>query len=145
MTELIAHLGPGDIDRDSARTMSARVKTAHTLTIDGLSAPITPNARDALTALLKAAAAGDHVSIVPSPDMLSTQQAADMLRVSRPTLVKMLEDGLLDYEQPGTHRRVPRVAVDAFLASRPERRRQGLDAMAAAGDFEGPDEVVATR
>jgi excisionase family DNA binding protein len=74
-----------------------------------------------------------------------TQQAANLLDVSRPTLVKLLESGLIPYEQPGVHRRVSRAALDEFLASRSERRRTGLEALAETFDPDVPDEYVRTR
>ena len=37
---------------------------------------------------------------------LTAQEAADFLGVSRPTMVKLLEDGKIPYEQPGRHRRI---------------------------------------
>jgi excisionase family DNA binding protein len=77
--------------------------------------------------------------------MLSTQEAADLLRVSRPTLVKMLDQALLPFEQPGVHRRVPRAAVEEFLASRRHRRRVALDALAETHEPDGPDRAVETR
>lgn len=83
--------------------------------------------------------------VVPAEEMLSTQQAADLLRVSRPTLVKMLEDGLLPFERPGTHRRVPWQAVQDFLHGRSRRRADALVEFADTQDPADTDEPVTTR
>jgi excisionase family DNA binding protein len=117
----------------------------HLLVIDGVEYPVSDRARDALVEILAALGDGERVQVVRLPEMLSTQEAADLLRVSRPTLVKLLEDGVLPYERPGTHRRVPRVAVTKFLETRRKRRRAGLMEMAQAYQPGGPDRTVATR
>lgn len=53
---------------------------------------------------------------------LSTQQAADLLGVSRPTLVKWLDTGVLPCRRLGSHRQVRREDVLAFRASDSTRR-----------------------
>lgn len=100
------------------------------LVLDGRCYQLDERARAALREAVNALTRGLSVEIRVMQDMLSTQEAADLLRVSRPTLVKMLEDGLIDFEQPGVHRRVSRSAVDAFIVKRGARRRVGLEAMA---------------
>jgi excisionase family DNA binding protein len=82
--------------------------------------------RDALVHVLAALRAGQAVAVGPFPTLLRTQQAADLLGVSRPTLIKMLEDGRLPYERPGDHRRIRLEDVLAYRASRRIQRQQGM-------------------
>lgn len=70
------------------------------------SAEVTGEVADALRAMVHALHHGEAVTLTPHEAMLSTQEAADLLGVSRPTLVRLLESGALPYSQPGTHRRV---------------------------------------
>ena len=58
--------------------------------------------RDVVIAL----AEGQAVTVLPHHTVLTAQQAADLLGVSRPTLVKLLDDGVLPFTQPARHRRV---------------------------------------
>lgn len=64
---------------------------------------------------------GLSVTISPTSQTLTTQQAADLLGISRPTLIKALDRGKLAYTRSGSHRRI---ALTDVLDYREERRRQ---------------------
>ena len=63
-------------------------------------------ALDLLFYILNNMAEGKSISLIPSDSEISTQQAADMLNVSRPHLVKLLEEGVIPYKKVGSHRRI---------------------------------------
>ena len=59
-----------------------------------------------LLTILSEISHGNPVSIMPYMTELTTQQAANFLNVSRPYLIKLLENGEISYQKVGTHRRV---------------------------------------
>lgn len=88
---------------------------------------------------------GLAVSILPQSKTLTTQQAADLLGISRPTLVKLLDEQKLPFERVGTHRRVLLVDVMAFRDRRRQERYDALEEMRSTLDDETPVEEILER
>ena len=86
-----------------------------------------------IEALLAVYAEGQSPSVLAPQDDLTTQEAADILGISRPTVVKMMNEGRLPFQKPGTHRRIRRDDLMAFRTSLQEDRRSALVELSALG------------
>jgi excisionase family DNA binding protein len=81
--------------------------------------------------ILDKLAAGQEVMVVSKDAELTTVQAADVLHVSRPFLIKLLEAGEIPFHKVGTHRRVRMVDVLDYKRTIDEAREAVLDQLVA--------------
>lgn len=96
---------------------------------DGTEIELRGELYEALREVVAALSQGLAISIVPHSKLLTTQQAADMLGVSRPTLVRLLEDGEIPFDRRGRHRRVRVADVVAYRERARVERRAALAEM----------------
>jgi excisionase family DNA binding protein len=86
---------------------------------DGASVEIPESMFDVLLRVAAAMKAGLAVTVAPHHLTLSTQEAADLLHISRTTLVRLLETGAIPFEKPSRHRKV---RLDDLLEYRKQQR-----------------------
>ena len=88
------------------------------------------NAARLLLEILVQMAEGTAVTLLPTQAELTTQQAAAILNVSRPFLVRLLEHGQIPYRKVGTHRRILLRDVIAYQEGTDTARVRSLDELA---------------
>jgi excisionase family DNA binding protein len=84
--------------------------------------------------ILGALAEGRGVQIIPKDMELTTQQAADLLNVSRPYLITLLESGQISFRKVGRHRRVTFEAIMEYRRRDDAERREAADNLAALSE-----------
>lgn len=117
---------------DALMAILSRLDAEPTTTLSGPNGErlvLPPEVFKVLRDVVEAMAHGQAVTIAPVHQRLTTQGAADLLGVSRPTLVKLLESGDIRFEQPGRHRRVRLADVLAYRERASAERRAALDRM----------------
>jgi excisionase family DNA binding protein len=102
-------------------------KTAQLIGPNGERTEIPESAFHALQLVVEGMSRGLTMTLVPHGHELTTQEAAEILHVSRPHLTKLLKDGVIPFHQVGTHRRVRIEDVLAYREQRAGRRREKLD------------------
>ncbi len=119
--------------RDRNRPLSIRVIEA------GQEEPLDlpAGAVSLLMDILEAMAAGRGISIIPENRELTTVQAAEILNVSRPFLIKLLTAGALPYRRVGKHRRILMEDVMAYKSRSDRAREAVLDQLAAEAQENG--------
>lgn len=117
--DFLAHL------RAAGRTTPATVPKL--VSSDGQTVEIPELMFAALAQVAEAMRAGLAVTVAPHHLTLSTQEAADLLQVSRTTLVRLLETGVIPFDKPNRHRKV---RLDDLLRYRDTQRHRAEQALA---------------
>jgi excisionase family DNA binding protein len=133
---------PGEVNAETAARALRRIKgylQAHPHDTSDIELLVEAGADDALVVprpvvelvahMLGQLAEGRGISVIPSQAELSTQQAADMLNVSRPYLIGLLESGKIRFRTVGRHRRV------RFEDLMEYKRHDDLERRSAADDL----------
>jgi excisionase family DNA binding protein len=96
---------------------------------ESISIPVT--AFRLLNSILAEMAKGNAVALIPVHAELSTQQAAQILNVSRPFLIEQLEKGVISYRKVGTHRRVMFKDLMEYKQTMDHNRLKSLEELSA--------------
>jgi len=130
---------------DLARFLESHSAPAALLGPDGEQIPLPLAAYEVLRQVVKAMEHGSSVSIEPIDKQLTTQQAAELLGVSRNTVVRLLDEHELPYERLGQsrHRRLRLQDVLAYRERKRADRRSRLDEMTRQAHEDGLYDVEA--
>ena len=99
--------------------------------------PLPREVGELLQQVLKAVASGSTVTVTTVPEEVTTSTAAAMLGISRPTLMKLVNNGEIPAHKVGTH---TRLRTDDVVAARRARRQRERAAFAALLELEGDEE-----
>ncbi|MEZ5042793.1 MAG: helix-turn-helix domain-containing protein [Saprospiraceae bacterium] len=83
-----------------------------------------------LTSILSNMAQGKSIALLPTDAEITTQQAAEILNVSRPHVIKLLEKGDIPYKKVGSHRRILLQDILEYESTFKSERRKKLDYLA---------------
>ena len=128
--------------KETSRVLSARVQTADPLQLRMLDDPTGGTVKLPATAvrmliqILEEMARGNAVTLIPVHAELTTQEAADMLNISRPSLIQLLDEGKIEYRRVGTHRRVRFEALMAY------KRRADAERLAVLAELTAYDQEL---
>ena len=89
-----------------------------------------PALTESLLEMLRLVSSGHGIYVIPIEAQLTTQQAADLLNVSRPYLVKLLEENEIPFTMTGRHRRVRADDIFTYKERRDKKRSEALSALA---------------
>ncbi|PPK67954.1 helix-turn-helix domain-containing protein [Actinokineospora auranticolor] len=112
-------------------------RTATLTAPDGTALEFPAEIFDILRDVVVAMSQGLAITVAPQHTVLTTSEAAHLLGVSRPTLVRLLEAGDIPFEQPNRHRRVRLADVLAYQERARRARASGLDGMVRSGEDGG--------
>lgn len=80
----------------------------------------------ALVEVIKTLSKGDSLTLIPMNKELTTQQASDILNVSRPYFIKLLENGEIPYRKTGTHRKIMMQDLMDYREKRNKNRKEKI-------------------
>lgn len=101
---------------------------------DGQTIDLPEGLESLLVSIVENLRAGNGVSVIPLHAELTTVQAAELLNVSRPYLIKQIDAGEVSHHMVGTHRRLKLVDVLAYRDRLAAQANEALDAMAAEAE-----------
>ncbi|MQM27509.1 helix-turn-helix domain-containing protein [Glycomyces albidus] len=141
----VSSVQPGDVDAEAAQRALRRIKDylakhpaepelIEVIVEHGEPSLVLPRPAITLFAqILAQLAEGRGVSVVPSQAELTTQQAADLLGVSRPYLIRLLEQGEIPHRKIGRHRRIALADLLDYKRTDDEQRRRTADELGELG------------
>ncbi|MGA2128092.1 MAG: helix-turn-helix domain-containing protein [Xanthobacteraceae bacterium] len=127
-TEISGQGAPSDADAAAARKLFDALVPPQAgrnlaLTVDDRKVAIPAAMVPALIEAAKLVAEGHAIDVLPADEEISAQEAADILKVSRPYVLNLVKKGILPCRMVGAHHRIPTGAVIAYKRDQAPRRR----------------------
>jgi excisionase family DNA binding protein len=126
------------VAKETSRVLASRVRRANSLKLRIIDhtksreiVELPAAAARLLVRILEEMARGNTVTLIPVQAELTTQEAADMLNISRPSLIQLLDEGKIEYRRVGTHRRVRFESLIGYKRHADTARRKVLAELAA--------------
>src|SRR5580700_4634890 len=120
----------GESEKTALSSMEEVLENTHTILKlvgpHGIAIELPPSIFHVLQQIVHPLLHGQAITIVPLNKELTTQEAADILNVSRPYLIKVLEQGELPFTMVGTHRRIRFSDLMEYKRRRDARREENL-------------------
>lgn len=123
----------GNLDK----LLSLEPSRAKLVESNGEEVPIPEYAYQVLRQVIQLMASGQAVSVVPQEREMTTQEAADLLNVSQPFLVKLLDEGKIPYIKVGSHRRIRFQDLMTYKKQRDTKRSKLVDNLIQMSQDEG--------
>lgn len=130
---------PEDEEREMYARLAAMLarEPVEMVGADGERLALSPRTQQLVRNIVESLAADQVIFVSAMKKDLTTQQAADLLNVSRPYLIKLLEEGTIPYSKVGTHRRIQYDDLMAFRAVWYAERKRILDELTREGEEMG--------
>ena len=127
---------PDETDSELAATASRELARARKASIsvrldDGTDLQLPKAVTPLLIKILTEMGQGNAVTLIPLHAELTTQEAANLMNISRPYLNKLLDRGDIPHHKVGTHRRIRFEDLERFRGRREVERRKALEELAA--------------
>ena len=132
---LIAPRMTAGLPVEDAEKLQRALEGSHDITVfvDGTVHRLPPQARDAVVDLLSRFIRGEAVAVSSVEEVLTTSQAAELAGISHTFLRNMTDRGEIPVEYRGTHRRIRRAAITAWL----DQQRKTEQAKQRASENDG--------
>lgn len=134
------------LDNDQQKKLAVRLADSNdvTLFVDGTAHRLSDQARDAVVDLLQRLATGDAVTVASVSELLTTSQAAELAGISHTFMRNMTDRGELPVQYRGTHRRIKRDDVIAWVASQ-RKKAQKVGGSSGANSLDAESASAASQ
>lgn len=137
LTPVIPSEADATLAKETRQVLASRLSATSTLDLRAMNLAKEPTIRIPASAahlliqILDEMSRGNAVKLIPIHAELTTQEAADILNISRPTLIQLLNEGGIEFRKVGTHRRVRFESVMRYKRQLDTERKAALAELSA--------------